>query len=224
MAKFFPEKFTPALQRKKVKMAKKKSSKSKLSLGIALFALGVLLVAGRGDRLTDLSNYTFASEPVQVQGFTITEQEITDLPNRILVPELSIDLPVEEAKIIQGYWEVFEDKAGWGAGSGLPGNAGNQVIFAHARDGLFLPLKEVSAGMRIYVLTDGEKDIPTLEQDTPEESQSNPDWFAYEIVEIKEVFPNQIEVIEPTEDETLTLYTCSGFNDSKRLIVVAKRI
>jgi len=28
----------------------------------------------------------------------------------------------------------------------------------------------------------------------------------------------------PTPDETLTLYTCSGFADSKRLIVTAKRL
>ena len=42
--------------------------------------------------------------------------------------------------------------------------------------------------------------------------------------EIKLAYPNEVEVIAPTEDETLTLYTCSGFNDEKRLVVVGKRI
>ena len=49
-------------------------------------------------------------------------------------------------------------------------------------------------------------------------------WFNYTVSEIKEVIPSQIEVIAPTPDETLTLYTCSGFGDSMRLIVIAKRV
>ena len=49
-------------------------------------------------------------------------------------------------------------------------------------------------------------------------------WYEYEIKEIKEVLPSQTETIAPTKEETLTLYTCSGFSDSKRLIVIAKRI
>ena len=50
------------------------------------------------------------------------------------------------------------------------------------------------------------------------------DHYTYEIKEIKEVFPNQTEVVAPTEDETLTLYTCSGFDDARRLIIIAKRV
>ena len=53
---------------------------------------------------------------------------------------------------------------------------------------------------------------------------SQKDWFTYEVKEIKEVFPNQVEVIAPTPDEPLTLYTCSGYKDQKRLIVISKRI
>ena len=50
------------------------------------------------------------------------------------------------------------------------------------------------------------------------------DWYTYEVTEIKEVLPNETEVIAETEDERITLYTCSGFNDSKRIIVIGKRI
>ena len=48
--------------------------------------------------------------------------------------------------------------------------------------------------------------------------------YTYEVKEIKQVYPKELEVIAATTDETLTLYTCSGFNDTKRLIVIAKRI
>jgi len=183
----------------------KEKPKSKFALGLALIATGALLVFFRPQNLSNGPDYTFESEPVKVQGFTSQEEDEKLLPTRILIPNLSIDLPVKKARIIKGYWEVFPDSAAWGEKSGIPGKPGNQVIFAHAREGLFLPLRDVKGGMKVYVLT--------LEG-----------WYNYEVKEIKEVYPNQIEVIAPTEDETLTLYTCSGYSDSKRLIVVAKRI
>lgn len=148
--------------------------------------------------------YTFKVEPVKVQGFSEMNEDKKDFPTQISIPELFIELPVRRAEVIDGYWEVFEDSAGWGSGSGVPGETGNQVIFAHARDGLFLPLLYVEKGMEITVSTQAET-------------------YVYEIMEIKEVYPNQIEVIQPTNTETLTLYTCSGFQDKKRLIVTARR-
>lgn len=150
---------------------------------------------------------TFATEPVKIDSTflinTLKKDKIP--PQRISIPSLQIDLPVKVAKIVNGYWEVFDDTAGFGTGSAYPDEAGNQVIFAHARDGLFLPLKQAEIGQLIYVFT----------KDT---------WYQYKITDLKEVLPSQTEVIAPTADATLTLYTCSGFADSKRLIVVAKRI
>lgn len=166
-------------------------------MGLVFVVYGIQKEAGRV--------YTFKSEPVEVQGFSETEGEEKDLPLQISIPELFIDLTVKRAEVIDGYWEVFEGSAGWGSGSGFPGEKGNQVIFAHARDGLFLPLLYVEKGMEINVSTKAET-------------------YVYEVMEIKEVYPNQLEVIQPTSEEVLTLYTCSGFQDKKRLIVTAKRI
>ena len=180
-----------------------KEKRSKLGLGIALLVLGVILLSGKFQSDSALDQYTLASEPIEVRGFSSGQSEDLVFPNRIVIPALSIDLEVKRAKIIDGFWEVFPDTAAWGSSSGLPGEKGNQVIFAHAREGLFLPLKGVVKGMKIYVTT---KDK----------------WYSYEVKEIKEVTPDRIEVIAPTDTETLTLYTCSGFQDSKRLIVVAK--
>lgn len=176
---------------------------SKLPFGLALLFVGILLVIGQLSKGTNGENYTFASEPVEVKGLSQEEGALV-LPKKIIIPTLSINLEIKKAEIINGYWEVFPDAAAWGSGSGLPGKTGNQVIFAHAHDGLFLPLKNIKVGMSIYVLTDN-------------------DWYQYSVKEIKEVYPSQVEVISPTEDETLTLYTCSGFKDSKRLIVISKR-
>ena len=127
------------------------------------------------------------------------------LPQRIVIPSVSIDVSVREARVVNGKWEIFEDAASFGIGSAMPGEIGNSVIFAHARVGYFLPLKEIEKDSLVYVLSKNE-------------------WYSYRVDEIKDVFPNDISVIGPTEDETLTLYTCSGFADTKRLIVVAKKV
>lgn len=118
---------------------------------------------------------------------------------------MAIDLPVKLSPINNGYWVVWEDVAGFGEGSAPPGSIGNTVIFAHARKGLFQPLREAQKGMQIIV-------------STPSYS------YTYSISDIKTVNPYDIEVIAPTDDQTLTLYTCSGFLDKKRLIVTAKPI
>jgi sortase A len=174
-----------------------------LGLGVALLLLGVVLVFGNRFENGNQS-YTFANEPVLIEGFDLNLSQDFSTPTRIVIPSLSIDLVVVNSKIINGYWEVFEDSAGWGEGSGVPGRLGNQVIFAHAREGLFLPLREIKLEQTIYVLTGS-------------------NWYSYKVNEIKEVYPNQTEVIAPSEDEMLTLYTCSGYKDSKRLIITAKR-
>jgi LPXTG-site transpeptidase (sortase) family protein len=179
------------------------SSPSKLTLGISLLILGVILLFAK-DRAPDL-NSTFENEPVSIRGLSEVEVEDRKLPKKIIIPSLSVNLPVKKANVVDGYWEVFEDSAAWGMGSGIPGENGNQVIFAHARENLFLALQSIKLGEEIYILNDDA-------------------WFSYKVTEIKEVFPSQIEVIEKTEDQTLTLYTCSGYKDSKRLIVVAKRV
>lgn len=150
---------------------------------------------------------TFASEPVKVDESLTEKRSQTNngnQPVRIIIPKLSVDLAVKKAPVVNGYWQVFEDVAGWGEGSAQASDdSGNQVIFAHAREGLFLSLRNIENDQLIYILTDNK-------------------WYKYKVVEIKQVLPSNTEVIAATEDKTLTLYTCSGFADRKRLIVVAK--
>jgi sortase A len=100
---------------------------------------------------------------------------------------------------------VWEKEAGFGQGGAAPGEAGNTVIFAHSTPDLFGPLKDINIGSNIYILG----------QDK---------YYEYSVVEIKTVMPHEVQVVSPTEDERLTLYTCSGVLDQKRLIVISKPI
>lgn len=144
------------------------------------------------------------AEPIKIDFPQVEANNPQQFPIKIVIPNISLDLPVTPSKIKSGFWEVSETTASYGLGSAIPGQQGNTVIFAHARQGLFGNLNKVKISDVIYVLTKDQ-------------------WFLYTVKEIKEVTPNQVEVIRPTEDEVLTLYTCSGFADTKRLIVVGKR-
>lgn len=141
--------------------------------------------------------------PIRINPELTSEEHPSDPPTRIIIPSRSVDLPVIEAPVIKGYWELSETTASHGVGSANPGEPGNAVIFAHARKGLFLPLRDIEAGETVYVLTRDR-------------------WHAYTVTETKLVAPDALEVIAPTNDETLTLFTCTGFLDTKRLIVIAK--
>lgn len=143
-----------------------------------------------------------ADEPIQIAEQLLAERPKSHSPVRIIIPKLDIDLPVVEAKVVGGYWELSENTASFGLGSAYPGQSGNTVIFAHAREGLFLPLRQVEKDTSVYVLTDDR-------------------WHRYKVTETKLVSPKQVEVVSPTENEQLTLFTCSGFLDTKRLIVIA---
>lgn len=142
------------------------------------------------------------NNPVKISPSLLVAKETQNDPVRILIPKVGIDLKVVNAQIINGYWELSENTASYGLGSGQPGTKSNTVIFAHAREGLFYNLKDVKEGDIVYLFT---KD----------------NWLRYKINKITAVYPNQIEVISPTKNEVLTLYTCTGFYDEKRLIVTA---
>lgn len=149
------------------------------------------------------SSAGFSVGSIRIDENLLRGRETPQAPLRIVIPKLTVDLPVVEANVADGYWELSDTSASHGVGSASPGEMGNTVIFAHARDGLFGPLRSITIGDMVYILT---KDR----------------WSRYVVTGTKLVDEDQTEVIAPTSDETLTLYTCSGFLDSKRLIVTAK--
>jgi len=91
--------------------------------------------------------------PIRIAEGLLSDKPATQPPTRIIIPRLVIDIPVRESRVVGGYWEVSETTASHGIGSGNPGEIGNMVIFAHARAGLFLPLRDIREDDSIYVLT-----------------------------------------------------------------------
>jgi LPXTG-site transpeptidase (sortase) family protein len=194
------------MPKKEVKSTKAKSSLIKQKIfvnlrnkiiGLVLLLLGFLLLTGYSPFYkTDLAS------PIKIGSNLINVNKNENIPVRVVIPNVKIDNVITPSRIINGYWELSENTASYGEGSGTPGQKGNVVVFAHAREGLFYNLKDVKKGNLIYLFT---KDK----------------WYKYSVNKITSVYPNQVETIAPTKNETLTLYTCTGFYDEKRLIIVA---
>ncbi|HYM65322.1 MAG TPA: sortase [Candidatus Sulfotelmatobacter sp.] len=188
---------------KRVKKIKKKSLKNNLLLqkfiGLIFISLALFLLIFPIHLPTKKPS---TKNPIVINSKLLSSVKKETDPLRILIPKRDIDLPIIDAKVVDGYWELSETTASYGLGSGHPGQKGNTVIFAHARQGLFYNLKDVVLGDTIYVFT---KDK----------------WYRYKVSKITAVYPNQTDIIAPTKTEVLTLYTCTGFNDEKRLIVQA---
>lgn len=134
----------------------------------------------------------------------LTEESPEELfPTQILIPKVRINLPVLVAKAGGEVWEVSDKGASYLLGSGIPGK-GNLVIYGHNKTSLFGPIRWLENGDEIKIKNKKEQE------------------FIYKVVETKTVSPKNVEVLAPTEEAILTLYTCSGFLDSQRFIVVAK--
>ncbi|HXS15041.1 MAG TPA: sortase [Candidatus Saccharimonadales bacterium] len=126
-----------------------------------------------------------------------------ELPLRVIIPHIGIDVAVIEAPLVNGYWQTSDTQASHGIGSANPGEkTGNIVIFAHERVGLFLSLSQIKQGDKIYI-------------------QTKKSWHVYKVMKTSVVNPTDISIIQPTAQETLTLYTCSGFFDENRFVVRA---
>ncbi|MBI2029709.1 sortase [Candidatus Gottesmanbacteria bacterium] len=196
--------------KKLFKRLKKSVSKFKRSFfeGKTLLILGLLIffLPFLSKIASSFETALYARNNIITSQFTDQDlvEVVGDYPVKIIIPQLRIDLEVKPSKIVDGVWEIHPNVANFGVGSSLPSENGNTVIFAHAKKKQFGPLRAVKKGFEVSVQT------------------KNSLWYTYKVVEMKEVKPYDMEVIAPTNEKTLTLFTCSGFADSKRLIIVAK--
>ena len=127
------------------------------------------------------------------------------LPNRLRIPVMFLDSPVQEVMVNMGQWEVAPMDIGHHEGTANPGEAGNMVLAGHRdiNSALFRELDRLKPGDDIFVSNSlGE--------------------YHYIVRESMVVTPDHTEVMDPTPDHRLTLITCTPIGiDTQRLIVIA---
>ena len=121
------------------------------------------------------------------------------------IPCIDSENPVREG-VSDG---VLADSLGHEPETAMVGEKGNCVIAGHRNytfGQYFNRLNEVSLGDVIYV-------------DTTTET------YSYSVTDIKVVEPEDLSVLEQTEEETLTLYTCTPlYLATHRLVITSVRI
>ena len=166
---------------------------STLVIGVVLTVIGVFSI------LYQQTILSFRVSPTVVTQANLRAPE----PTRILIPNQNIDLEIIPALIKDGVWETSDEKATHLATSMRPKEGGNIVIYGHNRKKIFAALHSVSRGQVISVVNhENEK-------------------FDYQVTQVQVVNPDQIEMVLPTNHEELTVYTCTGWFDSQRLVIKA---
>lgn len=128
-------------------------------------------------------------------------------PVSIKIRDADIDITIQEGEIRNGIWEISEDSASYLDTSAKPGGEGNVIIYGHNKKQIFGNLIDRSEkGQIIEVFTEDGKS------------------YSYKIEEVRTVEPTDIDVVSATDYELLTVYTCSGFLNSDRLVLKASPI
>ncbi len=122
---------------------------------------------------------------------------------RIVINDLGINLPLIPAQIRNDTWDTTNLGASYLISSPLPGETGNSIIYAHNWASLFGNLTRAKPGEEV--------DVTTADGSTKQ--------FIIEYTSV--VSPDESNILSQTTDKRITLYTCTGFLDSKRFVVVA---
>lgn len=133
---------------------------------------------------------------------TISNQSIKR-PVFIKIRTLGISLPIIESEIVGNKWETTDKGVSFLKNSPIPGQIGNSILYGHNFPGLLGNLKKIQRGNEIEIVFD---------------DNSSQKFVVRDFTTTK---PENLHVLNQTKDRRITLYTCTGFLDSKRLIVTA---
>lgn len=126
------------------------------------------------------------------------------VPNTLYIPKLARVVNVVDGQFANGRWTVSRTEVSYYVSSAVPGNRGNSVFYGHNWANILGGLDKLTRGDQVYVL------------------MASGDFVKYEVFDTFEVWPSQVEILNPSTDGRLTIYTCKGLFNEKRLVVIAK--
>ncbi len=145
--------------------------------------------------------------PEATGGFPNSEYRTS--PNRLIISKIGVNAPIietdnEEYGLSLGAWLIPDGVS--------PGEKGNAIITGHRFKYLppsnltFYLFHKLEKGDLVYILWKGEEHY-------------------YEIDEIKVVEDTDLSVIEPSDEEVLTLFTCTPiYSTEQRLVIKARPV
>ncbi len=127
-------------------------------------------------------------------------------PTNIKINKLNIKVPIQIGHFRQSEWDLTTNRAMYLYGSGTVGENGNAIIYGHNNNEVFAQLPKSKIGDRIEI------------------TATNGKTLVYEVLSTQTVKPNQVDVLKPTKDSQLTIFTCNGWFSETRFVVKAKLV
>lgn len=124
-------------------------------------------------------------------------------PASIQISKVNIHLPLIPAKITTAGWETTTQGVSYLTSSPLPGTRGNSILYGHNWPSLLGNLPKVKPGDNLTIY------------------YSDGTMAEFKVEKTAVISPDQIGILDATEDTRITIYTCTGFLDSQRFIAVA---
>jgi len=124
-------------------------------------------------------------------------------PLKISIPSLDIALKIVPAKYINGNFQTITDGVSYLDSTPIPGNKGNSILYGHNWTSLLGSLPKIKTGDEIKIVF------------------SNGETKTFIVKYTTTVDPSQTQILAESLDSRITIYTCSGFLDSKRFVAVA---
>lgn len=173
-------------------------------LAVILIFGGFLLIfwAGR-DKLVGSPQFIVRSS----QNPNYSQAEIVEVkPYKLYIPKIHKTLLISDGVISNDRWMISDTGVSYLTTSPLPGKMGNAVLYGHNLDSILGKLPSLNEGDLVYVvMNDGT-------------------FYKYAIFERKQVEPDAVGILKNSGDFRITIYTCSGFLDSARYVVVGKLV
>ena len=146
------------------------------------------------------ANLSFDHAPI------VTNTNKPTRPLRVEINAVGINVPVKSSVINNNTWETTNSAVSFLKTSAIPGEKGNSIFYGHNKKKILGNLSSVVPGNIINIyMSDGSKQE-----------------FVVEFTDI--VKPSMTSIINNTPDTRITIYTCTGFFDIRRFVVVAKPI
>ncbi len=124
-------------------------------------------------------------------------------PTQIVIPSLRINNPIIPSKIVNGQWETTSEGVSFLSSSPRPGSLGNSILYGHNWESLLGRLPQIKPGDEIDIL------------------YNNGRVERFKVKFTQEVNPTDTSILANSKDKRITIYTCSGFLDSKRFVATA---
>jgi len=173
-----------------------------ISLLLIIFGAGFLIYP----QLQKLDLSVASSKLASLQKESASAANLPARPFKLYIPKIAKILYVSDGYVVDNRWSISETGVSYLTSSAAPGQIGNSVIYGHNRNDILGYLPKVTTGDPIFVVL------------------ANGDYVKYEVAETKVIEPTQVEILDQTHDSRLTIYTCTGFLDTARFVVVAEQI